>query len=121
MTGEKQLCLRDIERLNIFDFLQPYKEKIRDVFDREGTAAARMYIYKVFNVRMKAREIRDFLSVDTDKGAIIAREAHRLAWDNAGWNGRYSPLGYGPGEDKRTALLAAGVLRKGEKMCVVRS
>lgn len=121
MTGEKQLCLRDIERLNIFDFLQPYKEKIRDVFDREGTAAARMYIYKVFNVRMRAREIRVFLGIKANKGASRAQAAHRLAWDNAGWNGRYSPLGYGPGEDKRTALLAAGVLKQGEKICVIRS
>jgi len=89
------------------------------VFDREGTAAVRMYIYKVFNVRMRAWEIREFLGVDDNKGAMYAQEAHRNAWYSAGWNGSYSPIGHGPDQDKRIELVAAGLLKSGEKICIL--
>ena len=113
----KRLCMRDIERLNIFDFLRPYEERIRDIYDREGISSARMFIYRFFNIRMRGFEIRDFLRVGADGGARVAQEAHRTVWTDAGWNGRYSPLGYGPG-DKRLELLAAGLLKNGEKILV---
>lgn len=120
MTGGKVLCLRDIERLNIFDFLFPYEIKIRDIYYREGTAAARRYVYRVLNIRMRGWEIRKFLSMEVDEGALLAREAHREAWSSAGWNGSYSPLGYMPGDDKKTDLLAAGLMENGRKVVCFR-
>lgn len=116
MSGIRNM--RDIERRNIYDFLQPYKQRIRSVFEREGTAAARRFIYRLYRIRMRGSEIREFLGVERNKGALFAQQVHRLAWDAAGWCGEYAPLGYAPGDCKRTELLAAGLLRKNEKLLI---
>lgn len=83
------LCLKDIEKLNIIDFLHPYKPKIAEIFIKDGTRSTRKYIYDVFRIKVTGAEIREFLGVDKNN---LFQEVHRQAWSICGWNGSYSPL-----------------------------
>lgn len=109
--GEKQkkiLRLCDLEKLNIFDFLRPYKDDIKEVFLREGTAATRRIIKNRFKINMRGREIREFLDLN-DPENDDSRKTHSYAWKVAGWRGEYSPLGY---SNKMTELIAAELVNK---------
>ena len=48
---------------NVCAFLRPFKGKIREVFEREGTARATTYVLKMFGIRLNGRELREFLGV----------------------------------------------------------
>ena len=110
-----------LEKTNVCAFLRPFEWKIREVFEREGTARATTYVLKMFGIRLRGRELREFLGVQRDVGARYAREVHRLAWVSAGWRGEYSPLGFQHGDDKRLDLISSGLLRSGEKLNVDRA
>lgn len=108
--------LRDIEMLNIFDHLRPYKQRIKEVFDHEGTAATGRFIFRMYKVKLRGYEIRRFLGVE--KKHNISHEAHLMAWNVAGMCGTYAPLGYRPGDDQRMSLIASGLLVGGEKLII---
>ncbi|MFZ5644411.1 MAG: hypothetical protein ACOY46_12555 [Bacillota bacterium] len=85
------LSLKDIEKYNIFTFLSPFREKIKMVFEKEGTAATARYIYRVYRVKMTGAEIREFINVESNNYSLVI-EAHRIAWSTCGWNGSISVI-----------------------------
>ncbi|GAB6159320.1 hypothetical protein JCM39194_25210 [Desulfotomaculum varum] len=85
------LSLRDVEKHNIFMFLSPFREKIKRVFEKEGTAATARYIYRVYRVKMTGAEIREFINVESNNHSLVI-EAHRIAWSTCGWNGSCTPI-----------------------------
>ena len=104
-----------VERDIIFDYLRPFRKKIMEVFRKKGTRKAVIYIYVHHKIKLKGREVREFLGAPTNNGAKLAQEAHRMAWTCAGWNG-CMPVALA---SKKTELLQIGLIRKDEKMVIV--
>jgi len=66
--------------------------RLRDLARRRGTRAARGALKRLTGRWWRGEEIRRLLGLEFDPGALRAQEAHRMAWDEAGW--RVSAAGW---------------------------
>ena len=74
------LIVKDIHALDL------HETRIRDVFNRYGTKAARKYIYSRFMLKLTGKEVRSFLKVP-GYNHRFAIEVKELAWQVCGWPG----------------------------------
>jgi hypothetical protein len=65
------------------------EKRLRNVYKRHGAKAARSLAEKILHKRLDREELRFLLWLETDdEGYARAVDAHRLAWDQAGWKAR---------------------------------
>lgn len=120
--------------------------KVRDIYENQGTSAAKFYVRKILRWKITADELRELLGVHK-QDIRLSQEAHRLAWGTCGWGGTYSPIGYNPADakaprpahpegppepenqdehqsgqimvnEKMTRLLAAGLITRGQRLLI---
>jgi len=75
------LLLEDIHSLEL------HEDRIRDVYNRFGTKAARKYIYSRFTIKLTGKEVRRFLDVPCYNHRL-AMNVKELAWQICGWSGK---------------------------------
>ena len=87
------------EKLSSSEY-EKIRRRVAKVYDRWGADAARRLLTIITAQvlgdeaaqavrRLKRRELRALLAVPTDKvGYLIAVDAHRTAWEVAGWHAR---------------------------------
>lgn len=65
---------------------RPYMkmDKIRKIYETEGTARAVRYVRKIHRVKINGAQLRELLGVPK-QDIRKAQYAHRLAWSLCGW------------------------------------
>ena len=90
-----------------------FREEIMNIHAQKGLLGVKNYLYVNFKIKLKRKEIRKLLDIKYDSRMLLKQQAHREAWEYAGWNGKkpdVSVIGV------KTKLLQAGLLRSGEKL-----
>jgi hypothetical protein len=65
------------------------ERRLRSVYKRHGAQAARNLAKRILGRWLDQEELRFLCWIEKDDdGYAMAVEAHRLAWDQAGWKGR---------------------------------
>ncbi len=96
--------------------MRPFYDEIYEIYKSRGTKFTRGYIYNKYKIKIKGKDLRQFLGVADDNRITYSQQVHKLAWEYAGWNGKKpdaSVIGI------KTKLLQAGLLRSGEKMNIL--
>ena len=72
--------------MTTFEKLQPFRDEILKIFNEKGTTYTKNYVYRKYKVKMKARELRQFLNVPSrHKEYKLSQQAHKIAWESACW------------------------------------
>ncbi|MCL6557996.1 MAG: hypothetical protein K6U74_04175 [Firmicutes bacterium] len=59
--------------------------KLERIYRLQGAKAAKQFVRHTLRIKPRANEIRSVLFLDQDRGAFLAQEAHREAWQEAGY------------------------------------
>jgi hypothetical protein len=80
---------------NLFQEFPDEKQRVHNIYTRQGARSARYYVYRKFHLKTSAADLRAALGIPANPGALRAVAVHRLAWDVAGWRARGGVIRFG--------------------------
>ena len=98
------------------DIFVSFREEMMNIHAQKGLSGVKNYLYVNFKIKLKRKEIKKLLDIKYDNRMLLKQQAHKEAWEYAGWNGKkpdVSVIGI------KTKLLQAGLFRSGEKMNIL--